>query len=355
MKSMQPFANKSVGIILTHTLLWGLFGFVLMFYHPLSWGVKLPAAFWIKQGLHTFLLLLLFYANYLYFVPKILFGQRPSLYFIWILAAVILTLSVSFTIETVLPEQWQTEDTRLPPPRPKSFINGFVLMTTLLVLGISTSIAAVQRYQQKARTAEELQRQQITAELSFLKAQINPHFFFNTLNSIYSLSYTDVQAAREALHTLSRMMRYLLYDTGHNEASLSKEINFIKDHIDLMKLRLLENMVIRFEEPQLDRDYSIAPMLLFPFVENAFKHGITTKHDATITIRLAVNGNVLRLRVENPVFRKAETTDDTLEGGIGLSNTKRRLELLYPGKYSLEVNDDQDKNFYSVNLTLMLS
>ncbi|SEM44846.1 Histidine kinase [bacterium A37T11] len=350
----SPGKSRTAGIIITHILLWGLFGFMLLFYQPLSWGVKLPSVFWVKQCTNLLLLLVLFYANYLYFVPTLLFRRQSGWFIGWIFAALVISLGLAYLLESYLHVREQFDRMRNNhTPRVREWVDGFILLTALLVLGISTSIAAVQRWQKDARLSEELQRQQTSAELSFLKAQINPHFFFNTLNSIYALTFTDISMSREGLHKLSRMMRYLLYETQQNEASLQQEINFIKDHIELMKLRLHPNVHVVFQEPILVSDYVIAPMLLFPFVENAFKHGISTTQPSNILIRLSVQENELELQVENPVFL-GERSITGHEGGIGLSNTKRRLQLLYPEKYQLKIDDNKD-GLYSVTLSLQLS
>jgi sensor histidine kinase YesM len=240
------------------------------------------------------------------------------------------------------------------PPGRKGFLDGFLLMTVLLVLGISTSLAVIQRWQRDALLREDMEKQQIRSELSFLKAQINPHFFFNTLNNIYALSFTDVALSRDALLKLSRMMRYLLYETQSDKAVLNNEISFLKDYIELMKLRLHGSTEVIFHEPKLLKDYMIAPMMLLPFIENAFKHGISAFQQTSIFVEIEVENDVLQLRVQNNVFheKNALAMDS---GGIGLSNTRRRLDLLYSGKHQLRIEDNKAENNFYIELQIDMS
>jgi len=351
---MRRINRKTVWVIFTHLLLWGLLGFILLFYPPLTWGIKLPSVFWVKQSYIIGSLGVIFYCNYLFFTPKLLFSKRSATFIFWLLFAIALEQYFAFYMDKWLNFHDVMAAIRQRPPRRPDIIDGFVLMVTLLVLGISTSIAAVRQWQQDTQLKEELQRQQIASELSFLKAQINPHFFFNTLNNIYALSYSDVELSRGALHKLSRMMRYLLYETQHNKTGLLQELKFMKDHIELMKLRLHPNNEVVYHEPVLTHDYAIAPMLLLPFVENAFKHGISAIEKSTIVIDVQVAQDILYLKVSNTLHKR--TVSAIEEGnGIGLQNTKRRLNLLYPNKHKLAIEKIADNTIYQVELTLILS
>lgn len=350
---MRETNRRTLGIIFTHILLWVLLGFILVFYPPLSWGIKLPTAFWIKHVSIILLLVIIFYSNYLIFTPHLLFKNKRLLFILWLLVALIFGQCLIFLLERWLDFQTVMANARQGPPRHDAFIDGFTLMFSLLVLGISTTVAAVRQWQLEARLKDELQKQQIASELSFLKAQINPHFFFNTLNNIYALSFSDVELSREALHKLSRMMRYLLYETTQNETSLLQELKFLKDHIELMKLRLQANNQVIYVEPLLSRDYKIAPMLLLPFVENAFKHGIRATRSSEIRIEVSVKQQTLHFRVSNTLQEKISSS---LEGsGIGLQNTKRRLNLLYPERHRLAIHKVANDTMYQVDLTLILS
>ncbi|MGN6639267.1 MAG: sensor histidine kinase, partial [Mucilaginibacter sp.] len=194
----------------------------------------------------------------------------------------------------------------------------------------------------------------VTSELSFLKAQINPHFFFNTLNNIYALTVVDAEVAGKAIHQLSRMMRYLLYDTQQGHTMLSQEIAFVKDYISLMQLRLTDVVKVTIDTPSDLKDLPLAPMIFLPFVENAFKHGVSATQDSHIDIVIVQNEKVLDLTVKNSIMHDNSVSLDT-NSGIGLVNTRRRLDLLYPGKYTLDINEENAFNEYTVHLVLDLS
>jgi len=341
-------------MVAMHILVWALLGFVLMFYQPLSWGVSLPFSFWIKQFLNLGMLTGLFYFNSIVIVPAFLLKNKILPFVIWIIAAVTFLLFVSKTIDHQLHIREHMKMIFPRPPGPKHRgIDGLFLMTSLLVLGVSTTLAVIQRWQKDAHIRDAVEKQNITSELALLKAQINPHFFFNTLNNIYALSFTDVPVSREAILKLSRMMRYLLYETGQDTAMLSQEISFINDYIELMKLRMQSSTNVFFNEPEPDQEYSIAPMLLLPFIENAFKHGIDALQKAEIKIDLHVAAGLLELNVKNQIF-KDKNTLHMESGGIGLANTQRRLELLYPKKHKLSMKEDQSENTYQICLIINL-
>lgn len=353
---MTKEKSKSGAIAAMHLLAWALLGFVLVFYQPLSWSVSLPPAFWVKQFLNFGLLVLLFYFNSLYLVPKYLLTNRIFLFILWGIALVVLILILSKLADHQLDLRRHME--RIMPrhrgPKPRHLIDGILLMTSLLVIGVSTTLAVIQRWQADARLRDAVEKQNISSELALLKAQINPHFFFNTLNNIYALSFTHVALSREATLTLSRMMRYLLYETRHDTAPLSREFAFIDDYIELMKLRVrsTDNVVYTRDEPP--HDYPIAPMLLLPFIENAFKHGIDASQLSEIRIHAGVREGVLTLHVTNHIFPVQQVADPE-NGGIGLYNTTRRLDLLYAGKYQLDISRDETANKYTVNLTINLT
>lgn len=191
-----------------------------------------------------------------------------------------------------------------------------------------------------------LEKQQ--AELSFLRSQLNPHFLFNTLNNIYTLTYQGSPAAPSALLKLSDMMRYMLYDSNENLVPLTKEVAYLKDLVALEKLRLPAEANVVFHiygDPGVSY---IAPLLLSPLVENAFKHGSFLNAAAWLTINLEMNALQLHLQVSNHTGR--QFTDE--QGGVGLRNIERRLQLLYPGRHELNWGRDQDT--FTAELKLVL-
>jgi len=361
---MAAFAFRHYLTPLIHVLVWLLFGVTFLLFEPLSGRLTtLPTEFWVKQGLMFGVWIALFYLNARVLVPRLLFRGRTG----WLAAALVglivgvqglgWALSQALDLTAVLNRAF--EAVHIPPPPPRMLFGSFRFdakgtLITLLVLGISTAMAVVQNWQQDARARQELEQQRVGAELAMLKAQINPHFFFNTLNNIYSLTLSDGDKARAALHRLSRMMRYVLYDTTSGSTRLSQEADFVRDYIDLMQLRLTDRVGIVFERPEPLRDVPIAPMLLLPFIENAFKHGVAATAASHICIALRQpTAAVVELEVRNSRL-PAPSADLAGSNGIGLVNTRRRLDLLYPGRFTLHVDERTPDNEFRVLLTIQV-
>ncbi len=335
---------------------------VLLILSPLSWRmgeVELPVQFWWKQIFLISLLILIFYSNSEVIVPRVLLKGKNYLYILITLAGALL-----FYWMIVYFEQFSLYAEKMHeifnPGKPfiakKRWLPGdvFQLLLYLISIGLSTSVSLVQKWQKDEAMRRELDRQRIDTELSYLKAQINPHFFFNTLNNIYALTNLDVSKAQEALLKLSRMMRYVLYENQKNETLLSKEVKFIADYIELMKMRLSTKvkLVVQIDEPK--DDLVIAPMLFLPFLENCFKHGVSSQKDSEILIKMELMGDTVFFETKNHVFPINPDSPEAKENGIGLVNTKRRLSLLYPEKHRLKFGKDESTNQYWVNLTINL-
>ncbi|HEV7346985.1 sensor histidine kinase [Telluribacter sp.] len=353
---MTSFSLSRNFSLLIHVLVWGVLGLSLLLFQPLTWRVELPSEFWIKQAVLFSLLVTVFYLNYLLLVPRLLLRNRLALFItlnvitVFIVAFLIQRVEVWINLREMLEKAYRARAAN-GVVRSEKWIDFFSLILALMVLGISTSVTAVQNWQRDMQLRQNLEREKTKSELSFLKAQINPHFFFNTLNNIYALTIVDGEAAREALHKLSRMMRYVLYETQNSTVMLSNEIAFVQDYIQLMKLRLTDKVTVKFEQPSPLHDVPIAPMLLLPFIENAFKHGVSAIEPSSILIAIRQHGKQLHLEVQNSVFtEKKVTLDDS--NGIGLVNTRRRLDLLYPDGYKLAVDESTPDNKYRVHLKL---
>jgi len=200
--------------------------------------------------------------------------------------------------------------------------------------------------QKMAETAKE----KAEAELNFLKSQINPHFLFNSLNSVYFLIDKNNAEARESLHKFSDMLRYQLYEVNGAKIPVEREISYLKDYVDLQKLRKDEHYTVSFNYSPRVSGFSIEPLLLIPFVENAFKHVSShTEKNNFVKLELTRNNGQFIFSAENSKDRE-RTTDPY--SGIGLNNVKRRLELLYPGRHELTIRDEED--VYKVDLKLKI-
>jgi sensor histidine kinase YesM len=365
---MAAFPVRRYLTPLIHVLAWGLLALTLLVFQPMSAHITLPTQFWVKQGVLLVLWVGVFYLTAYVSVPRLLLRGHTGWFVLVLVATAVAIQLLSRGLENVLNlpalmrAAFHAADAvaggpRRPPGPPRSRGSRFDLVTlliTLLVLGIATAITVVQHWQREAQLRERVDQQRTEAELSLLKAQINPHFFFNTLNNIYSLTLIDGERARAALHRLSRMMRYVLYDTAAGHAQLSQEVAFVQDYITLMQLRLTDRVQVVFEHPEPVREVLIAPMILLPFVENAFKHGVAATQASRIVISLKQpTPDRLEIEVRNTLVPKSGA-DLAGSNGIGLVNTRRRLDLLYPGRYALHVTERTPDNEFDVQLALQV-
>jgi two-component system LytT family sensor kinase len=347
--------------VVIHVLIWVMFG-LIYFFQPISWDFSVPYQVWIKQCLLLGLLVMVYYFNALVLVPKFVLKNRIGVYLVIIvcIAAIIVELNVYIDQWLNIHQLIEAAIHKAGPP-PKHHDNDhnhdwdLVLIAIIAsVIGVGTSVTAIQKWQKDKQLHQEMEQDKISSELSFLKAQINPHFFFNTLNNIYALTHIDAETSRKAIHQLSRMMRYVLYDTQNTTTLLSQEIAFVKDYISLMQLRLTNAIKIDFKSPGALKDMAIAPMIFLPFIENAFKHGISSTSPSFIDIDITQQDATVTLSVINTIITEQ---NNNLEAGsgIGLNNTRRRLDLLYPARHILRIKEDKATNTYSVHLTLDLS
>jgi LytS/YehU family sensor histidine kinase len=229
------------------------------------------------------------------------------------------------------------------------FVVSMTLNTLFLVIFVGVLRFAEDWFELEARK-KELENERLTSELRFLKAQVNPHFLFNTLNNLYYLAFTQSPNTTEVIAKLSQMMRYMIYDSNTAEVPLEKEIEYMENYIALEKLRLNNEVPIAFDVEGDTAHVRIAPLILITFLENAFKHGVSgNTSEAWVRLKLVVEGSMLTYTVENS---KAPVTAEIVKTGIGLQNVERRLALSYPGKFQLTVRDEE--NVYYVRLDLDL-
>ncbi len=225
---------------------------------------------------------------------------------------------------------------------------------TFVIASASTLVNIVKDWVQQVTEKQQLQTQTMQSELRFLKSQINPHFLFNTLNNLYALTLKKSDKAPEIVIKLSEMMRYMLYECNEKRVLLSKEVNYIYNYLDLEKLRQGKNVAITFETDGEISEQTIAPLMFIPFLENSFKHGLSNQiSQGFVNIRLSVEQKKVYFFIENSKAEKLPLKDKNRpSGGIGLVNVHRRLNLLYPDKY--ELNIDDTPTTYAVNLYIEL-
>ena len=246
----------------------------------------------------------------------------------------------------------------MPPSMPPMEMRGHggprkpgidIISTVLLIMTIALSVAIdlTRRWRETERRATLAEADRANAELSFLKAQINPHFLFNTLNNIYSMAVTKNEHTAGTIMKLSNIMRYVTDDVNEDYVSLQSEVDCITDYIDLQKLRLGKKVALAFSVSGDLDDKKIAPLILMTFIENVFKYGTSNHENSILTIQIAATDQRIDFFSQNQLF----ATDRKLERtGIGIDNTKKRLEHLYPGKHRLDIK--RENGLFTVELSL---
>ena len=217
-----------------------------------------------------------------------------------------------------------------------------ILPVDLVVYTLGILYGLSREWVRKYRLESKLAQEKMKADIDFLRSQINPHFFFNALNNIYAITQRNKdQEAGKALVKLSELMRYVIYDSNVNEISLTRELEHVDNYLEVGRLKYSKDdkFDIRLRKQGYFRDYKIAPLLLIPFVENAFKHGISSKGTGYIHIDVYMKDDELNFRIENPILRKGESLKK--HPGVGLENVKKRLHLLYPGRHFLKIWDSE--------------
>lgn len=291
------------------------------------------------------LLIAFFYLNFNVLVSRYFFTHKYLLYFVIVLACFLFITLVPDIVIPFKPIDGPGIERRGPPPQgfflfDKTSRHFFIFMAVLL-------FSLLLKISSRWRLAEE---EKLNTELSYLRAQINPHFLFNTLNSIYSLAIEKSDDTPTAVAKLSAMMRYVLNKTSKNFVSLQDELDYMNDYIALQQLRFGNGFPLSFEIEGDTAGKQIAPLILMCFVENAFKHGINAAEASEIIIKITIEENELTLYVFN---NKVTMHITEAHSGVGIVNTKKRLQLLYPGRHMLTVTDD--KNFFSITLKLTLA
>lgn len=310
---------------------------------------------------NTLVFMILFYANYFWLVPQM--AQKKKWFrFLFLAAALIVVLGYAsgkfyenlFAPPPEVRERIREAEQRLPrdshiPRRGGGMALYNFFITSFLVSGFAVGIRYAESAVRKEEEIKELEKEKLNSELALLKNQVSPHFFFNTLNNIYSLIEINGKDAQEAVLSLSKMMRYMLYESEQGNTKLSHEIEFMKGYIDLMKLRMSDRVKLNlnFQDKYDDRD--IPPLLFIPFIENAFKHGVSNMANSFIEISLIVIGDRIDFRVRNSIA-PAGTDTSRAASGIGLDNVRKRLALLYPGRHKLMI--DEKESIFSVDLTI---
>ena len=221
------------------------------------------------------------------------------------------------------------------------------------LLGLNLGVKLFFKSEQDRENLQQLEKEKMYLQLQYLKFQINPHFFMNTLNNIQVLIDLDAEKAKASLRDLSVMMRFVLYEGDKDWVSIKKDIEFLRNYIKLMQLRYTDQLTVTIDIPDELPDIAIPPLIFPTFVENAFKHGVSYKHNSFITIMFDVEDKMLIFGCINSKPHEDRAKDMPRQGGVGLVNVKRRLDLIYGNRYSLEIKDNDEA--YNVLLRLPIN
>ena len=322
--------------IAIHVAVWLVFGTWIFYLASSKQTITLGKALDLLVGL--LFPVGIFYFNWYVLISRFLARNKILLYIIAVLATLFALALIQAPIDYYVFSKYNPSMTSLySTERLIQYV-----VSGLVVVFISSALKVTGNYIRNERLNKELETQKLTAELAYLKSQVNPHFLFNTLNNIYSLAYKQSPDTPDAIMKLSLLMRYMLYESNDTLVSLDKEVDHIKNFIDLQKLRLREQTSIKFNIEGDLAGKQIAPMLLMTLVENAFKHGLVSKNEIGIIINLVVEKDKLTFSTVNNTssHKKREF------GGIGLENLKRRLNLLYSNRHKLTF-EEKDGTFYA--------
>jgi two-component system, LytTR family, sensor kinase len=361
---MRKVTKERITVILLHLLIWA----VIL-------GLPIYAARRFQMGRHflltyytiTAISALIFYANYLFLIPVFFWQKKKYIYYVSVLALLFFFYFISnfaseqiFSMITkngnsdqILRQPGEELHMRQPPinmhrpifiiAMPNAQLIGYA-SSSLFMVFLSLAFRVFERQ-------SKMEKANLNAELTLLKNQISPHFFFNTLNNIYSLIGRNNEDSKNAVIKLSKMMRYVLNESGEDNKPLSDEIEFMNNYIDLMKLRIGAKTRLSVNFPTVYKDLRIPHLLFISLIENAFKYGISVQEESYVNISLECGENNILFKCENGL-PESNNVPIFASTGIGLENLKKRLILLYPNRHELEIN--RTKNKFEVNLIIQL-
>lgn len=336
---------------LIHVIGWGImFGFPFFFVERENGNINWMA--YVRHSAVPLSFMIVFYVNYFLLVPRYLFqsqNKRYITYNILLLCAIGLMLHLwrSLTFDPSFVPKHRSG----VPPGWLFFVRD--MLSLVFTIGLSAAIRMSARWTQAEAARKEAERSRSEAELKNLRNQLNPHFLLNTLNNIYALIAFDTDKAQQAVQELSKLLRYVLYDNQQTYVPLGKETDFIRNYIELMRIRLSANvqMITKFDI-QPDSQTLIAPLIFISLIENAFKHGISPTESSFISIHILENDKEVICEIRNSNHPK--TVEDKSGSGVGLEQVSRRLEILYPGAYTWLKGVSKDEKVYESRLSIKI-
>lgn len=350
--------NKKLYIFL-HIGVWGF-----MFLSPLTYlrGNGMSILYYLMTCLSPFLMMVVFYVNYLWLTPKCFVIGKRRYYLLYntimiVAFGIILHPWVNFTndlFSTYLPRYKETSID-------KFFFTMRDILSLAMAAAVATAIVLASRWQRNEDARLEAEAARAESELRNLRSQINPHFLLNTLNNIYALTAFDTKRAQDAIQQLSKMLRHMLYDNQQVKVPLEEEIQFIENYVNLMKIRLPQNVEVTFSNQVKNADVKTVPLMFISLVENAFKHGISPTEPSFVNISIGTSTEydeeqnpkqVITCQIINSNFPK--TQQDRSGHGIGLNQMQRRLDLAYPNRYEWTRGPSKDGKTYHSTIKIKL-
>ncbi len=327
---------KSKGTVIINLLFWLIVGVMVVLgvvNNPTkaSWF-----DLWVTFGYYGIINVSLFFINSLILIPDVIKKRQKSwLYLFLVVGLIIVAVIIKTAIAVIYPDiilQFKNRAGKLEYLSYSRYIIQAFFTSGFLVV-ISSLLKFATDWFSNERVQRNLESQKKDMELQFLKSQLNPHFLFNSLNNIYSLAYQKSDKTADAILKLSEIMRYMIYESNDSWVALSKEVEYVQSYIELQKLRFKDGAAVELTlNGEIDAQH-VVPLILISFVENAFKHGVANDPEDPIRINIIANQKILHFSITN---KKSKTNKDAM-GGVGLNNVERRLQLLYPDRYKLNI------------------
>ncbi len=295
--------------------------------------------------------IIIFFINNTILAPQLLFKRR---YVAYVLISIAMLAAIFYPLEYYMDNikhlPYAASDTQIVHGR-AAFTDltwYWNVLLGLFMMGANCSIKLIFRSIQNEQKLIEMERHSLQAEMDYLKYQINPHFFMNTLNNIHAMVDIDPEAAKATVIELSKMMRYVLYDSENAHTNLLQEVRFVENYIALMRIRYMSDVDVRFNvQNPLPMDAKVPPLLMIVFVENAFKHGVSYNKPSYVHIDLCCKDGNAICEVRNSRHKGMKVE----KGGIGLENVRKRLDILFGHNYKLDIDESQE-NEYKVKLSI---
>ena len=337
--------------------------------HVISWGIVFGFPFfmeregssinwnaYLRHASVLFSFLVVFYVNYFFLIPRLLFNEKTRKYIIYnaiLLIGIGIALQIWQKMNMPPIPETNTVYKRKSPPIWIFFARDIISL--IFTIGLSVAIRMSSRWRVSEEARREAEKNRTEAELKNLRNQLNPHFLLNTLNNIYALITFDSDKAQQAVQELSKLLRHVLYENQQTFVALGKEADFIRNYIELMRIRLTSNVTVETQiEIRSDSKTEIAPLIFISLIENAFKHGISPTEPSFIRILLSERKNRICCEIINSYHPKNEKMDKS-GSGIGLEQVQKRLKLLYSKHYTWDKYISEDGKEYVSRLYLIPS